>query len=1039
MTAPPPPPQAPAKRQFWRVQNINASERDIATAWLQREVQELAISDGLGFSIAADGERTLCATLTSLNPPTPEHARWRVDHDFIGFTPLCDPVDATVDIVIVTGLGGHALGSFRSADGTSVWLRDFAPKDVPRARFITYGYDTAVAASNSNQGVRELAHTLLDGLANFRRQTQTQTRPLCFVCHSLGGVVLKEALVMSSKATAAKHAELYQVMVATYGLVLIGVPNLGLRHDQLQSVVQGRANQGFVRDLLVQSDGEASQFLSYLTAEFSRLDRQRRPPFEIISYYETMSSPTVVDVGDGHFAMNGRREFMVSKTSAERIGHVARDVDHLPSNTDHRGLVRFEHAQDHRYRSMIAKLARMAGEAAAHEVGDANVLLRQLGQMQALPPETNIVAGQLALPSKYLPFLRNQHFVGRSTELEALEQKLFVKQDCHRMAVVGLGGIGKTQVVLRFAHAVLEKHGDVSVFWVPALSAELFGQAYREIARVVGVHVPTDGSEDVKKLVQRHLSDVMGGRWLMVVDNADDAELLDGVNGEGGLLEHLPTSDTGLIVFTTRDGEVAQALAGSDVVTLEKMSDVEGLEILNQALNVKAFVWDEVAAIELLVELDYLPLAITQAAAYINSNRTSLEEYLSLIRSTEEDIVYILSQEMQDNKRYKQSKQKHAIAATWLVSFKRIIKRDTDAGRETDAADLLQYMCCIEWKAIPHSILPPLQPTARMASAIGTLCAYSFVTRREGEKTYDMHRLVHLAARVWLGQSGSLAERQRMAMQHLTDIFPSDDYDNRDVWREYIPHAARMKRQENKNEGEDAAVRGRLCLKVGWCLRVDGRIGGAVRWLEESCDCKIDLAQDHPSRLASQHALAAAYRADGQIKQAVWLLEQVKQAVGLLGAEHPSTLTSMANLASTYKKQGRWKEAEELQVKEMETPRTVLRAEHPDTLASMNNLALTYPDQERWTEAEALQSQAASGYQRSRGLEHPNTLAALETLAYVECMRQQEQSENIVQETPHSYQPVPEQHGISKHEVYQHPLDTKKEVLEQSKSKFRLP
>ncbi|EME39012.1 hypothetical protein DOTSEDRAFT_116503, partial [Dothistroma septosporum NZE10] len=61
-----------------------------------------------------------------------------------GFTPLSDPEDGNVDIVVVTGLGGHALGSFRSADGTKVWPRDFAPNEIPRARFVTYGYDTAV-------------------------------------------------------------------------------------------------------------------------------------------------------------------------------------------------------------------------------------------------------------------------------------------------------------------------------------------------------------------------------------------------------------------------------------------------------------------------------------------------------------------------------------------------------------------------------------------------------------------------------------------------------------------------------------------------------------------------------------------------------------------------------------------------------------------------------------------------------------------------------------------------------------------------------
>jgi hypothetical protein len=292
MTAPTASPSA--KPQFWRIQNIEISERDVAKEWLQEQVKELEISEGQGFSLAADGKRTLCATLTSYERPTPSHRRWRVDNDFIGFTPLSDPEDANVDIVAVTGLGGHALGSFRSADGMAVWLRDFAPEDIPQARFITYGYDTGVVASDNNQGVHELAHTLLDGLAIFRQRTQTQQRPLLFVCHSLGGVVLKEALVMASKATEEKHKNLLEVMTRTYGLVFMGVPNLGLKHNQLETVVKGQPNESFVRDLLLRSDGEASQFLSHLTREFSDLDRRRDLPFEIVSYYETVSSPTVV-------------------------------------------------------------------------------------------------------------------------------------------------------------------------------------------------------------------------------------------------------------------------------------------------------------------------------------------------------------------------------------------------------------------------------------------------------------------------------------------------------------------------------------------------------------------------------------------------------------------------------------------------------------------------------------------------------------------------------------------------------------------------
>jgi hypothetical protein len=62
----------------------------------------------------------------------------------------------------------------------------------------------------------------------------------------------------------------------------------------LETVVRGQPNEAFIKDLLVKSDGDASQFLKYLTREFSDLDRRRSLPFDIISYYETVRSPTIV-------------------------------------------------------------------------------------------------------------------------------------------------------------------------------------------------------------------------------------------------------------------------------------------------------------------------------------------------------------------------------------------------------------------------------------------------------------------------------------------------------------------------------------------------------------------------------------------------------------------------------------------------------------------------------------------------------------------------------------------------------------------------
>jgi hypothetical protein len=278
---------------FWRIKNIRLAERDTALKWLHEHAILILETGAQGFSLVADGKNTLCATLTAgKERPILPNLSWLVDKEFIGFTPVYDPDDANVDIIAVTGLGGHALGSFRSTNKASVWLRDFAPEDIPRARIITYGYNTAVVASDNKQGVSQLAQTLSDGLRGFRKRTQTQHRPMIFFCHSLGGVVLKEALVYSSKAIEDEERELREVTTLTYGLMFMGVPNLGLQHKELATMVKGQANEEFIRNLLL-TDGQPSQFLDSLTKEFLRLDKRRNLSFKIVSYYETRKSPTV--------------------------------------------------------------------------------------------------------------------------------------------------------------------------------------------------------------------------------------------------------------------------------------------------------------------------------------------------------------------------------------------------------------------------------------------------------------------------------------------------------------------------------------------------------------------------------------------------------------------------------------------------------------------------------------------------------------------------------------------------------------------------
>src|SRR5437764_5961865 len=294
--------------------------------------------------------------------------------------------------------------------------------------------------------------------------------------------------------------------------------------------------------------------------------------------------------------------------------------------------------------------------------------------------------------------------------------------------------------------------------------------------------------EDVKKVLHSTLSSDKAGKWLLIIDNADDDELLFGTDRSEGIIDCLPSSDEGLTLFTTRHQEIAQSLVGPDVIELQKMEEKEAVNFLEKLLVRKDLLRDQSLVTELLTELDYLPLAISQATAYINSTRSTIVEYLGLYKNTEQDAFAVMSREFRDNTRYKTSA--NAIAKIWIISFNQILEHDLLA------ANLLGFMSCIEWKAIPHSLLPVAQPEAQTASAIGTLCSYSFLARRDNERKYDMHRLVHLATRIWLLQNGRDVATKQEALQHLSQVFPSDDYSNREVWCEYLPHAARIRRGE---------------------------------------------------------------------------------------------------------------------------------------------------------------------------------------------------------------------------------------------------
>ncbi|MCJ1309581.1 hypothetical protein MMC25_003241, partial [Agyrium rufum] len=532
-------------------------------------------------------------------------------------------------------------------------------------------------------------------------------------------------------------------------------------------------------------------------------------------------------------------------------------------------------------------------------------------------------------PTYYLPFSKNRRFVGRHDELQELQQKLLVDKECQKIAIVGLGGIGKTQVALEFAQSVKRERAAYSVFWVPAVSLESFEQACTEIARILQIPQAANDKQDVKVLVKRHLSDQSVGKWLLIVDNADDMGVMFGVGSSSGVVDFLPENDDGVMVFTSRRGEVVESLVGNDVLEVGKMSTDEAVTFLSSL--VRKSQTEDGPIKQLIADLDCLPLAIAQAAAYINTNKITVSKYLDLIRNTDANLIAVMSREFRDSTRYKMSS--NAIATTWVVSFKQIMQENADS------ANLLSFISYIEWKSVPLSLLPVIQPEARMTNAIGTICSYGFLTQREGEDVYDMHRLVHLAIRIWLARENHEIRVREAVTKHVADVFPFGGYESRKLWRAYLPHALRLMRSNNKDAIEAKA---KLALMIGQCLYEDGRINEAVIWLKQSAQWREGgLTEDNHDRLLSQHQLAGAYKANGQIEEAIKLMEHVVAVREKLAEDHPSRLASQHQLAGIYQANGQIEEAIKL-MEHVVAVREKLAEDHPSRLTSQHQLAGIY-------------------------------------------------------------------------------------------------
>jgi aromatic ring-cleaving dioxygenase len=563
-----------------------------------------------------------------------------------------------------------------------------------------------------------------------------------------------------------------------------------------------------------------------------------------------------------------------------------------------------------------------------------------------------------------IPFLRNESFVGREPQLAEVEAKLFSNdQTTTKLAIVGLGGTGKSQLALEVAHKTRLNNKSCSVFWMDASDKESLYRSYTSVAQKLGIPGCNDDQADMKQIVKRCVAELSKQQCLLIFDN------VEGTTAD--LADFLPHSKLCSVISTTKESDIAEVSTPQNITTLHELTPDAALRMLQNRLTTPLSTAGQQEAMRLLKELSYLPLAIAQAAACMNASSMTVQQYQAQL-AEHQQVALDYSDDLSEDKLQERGL-RNAVAATLALSMSQV------GQSSAVAADYLFLAACVDQKDIPLDLLEAASPRAR-EDAIKVLDRYALVTRRPAESALDVHQLVHYALRKRLHVEGRLQEWIKRTTTQLLRVFPDNDHGNRSKWRRLLPHAQSVLSHSQRDDDEERLD---LRWKCATALYSDGRYKAA----EELCVQVIEttkrvLGDEHPDTLTSISSLASTYWSQGRWKEAEKLeLEVMQKHKTVFGEDHPSTLGSIGNLAATYRGQGRWKEAEKLELEVMQKHKTVFGEDHPSTLRSIGNLAATYRDQGRWKEAEELQLEVMQKRKIVLGNNHPSTLNSISNLA----------------------------------------------------------
>jgi len=453
-------------------------------------------------------------------------------------------------------------------------------------------------------------------------------------------------------------------------------------------------------------------------------------------------------------------------------------------------------------------------------------------------------------------------------------------------------------------------------------------------------------------------------RWLLVYDNAEDP---------AALVRYLPGGG-GHVVITSRNPGWEELAVGLAVDVFDREESIGLLRYRVPRLS-------EGDAGRVATALGDLPLAVSQAGAYLAETGMAVAEYLRLLEARAAEV---LAQGVP-------AAYSASLAGSYQLAF------DQLAVQEPAALELLTLAAHLAPEPIPFTVFTahPDRLPDRLVAAAGDPLAFAGLTRllrRRGlaqveASSLQLHRLIQAILRNRASDGGQGEGMAVVAVRLLAGAVPADPWNNPPTWshwRHLLPHvlAATDTSRQLEPAGEDVTW---LLDTAASYLHTRGEPGHARPLFERALtDRRRMLGEDHPDTLESASNLAVDLRELGEYERARQLDEDtLTRRRRVLGADHPDTLVSASNLAVVLRELGEYERARQLDEDTLTRFRRVLGADHPDTLASANNLAAVLRALGEYERACQLHEDTLTRFRRVLGADHPDTLGSTNNLAAV--------------------------------------------------------